>query len=249
MKRQLIFKETRELKTLFLESNGILTEGILDKVKDSIKKRFSEKDTEELKQNLSDNLGIDENSSVEEIEDKLREKTGGDESFSKLKKVLYYVLGFAARLLVWEVQVLLGAGIIKYFDYNPIAIAALVIYVIFTVTDRFEKIRRKVIGKKTDRFIHGKRSHLGDYDDKKENDNQMDENRKVIRLTESDLTRIIKRVIFEEKKNKKEMDWKKMGFESNEDYQKFLDTKMKDLIDKIKNTPELLNVFKRLHNK
>jgi hypothetical protein len=25
--------------------------------------------------------------------------------------------------------------------------------------------------------------------------------------------------------------------------------KMKDLIDKIKNTPDLLNVFKRLHNK
>ena len=45
------------------------------------------------------------------------------------------------------------------------------------------------------------------------------------------------------------MDWKKMGFKSNEDYLKFLDTKMKDLIDKIKTTPELLNVFKRLHDK
>ncbi len=73
--------------------------------------------------------------------------------------------------------------------------------------------------------------------------------KKVIRLTESDLTRIVKRVIIEEKKNKKETDWKKMGFESNDDYQKFLDTKMKDLLDKIKNTPELLNVFKRLHDK
>jgi predicted transcriptional regulator len=73
--------------------------------------------------------------------------------------------------------------------------------------------------------------------------------KKIIRLTESDLTRIVKRVIIEEKKNKKEMDWKKMGFESNDDYQKFLDTKMKDLLDKIKNTPDLLNVFKRLHNK
>jgi hypothetical protein len=73
--------------------------------------------------------------------------------------------------------------------------------------------------------------------------------KKVIRLTETDLTRIVKQVINEDKKNKKEMDWKKMGFESNEDYQKFLDTKMKDLINKIKNNPELLNVFKRLHNK
>ena len=73
--------------------------------------------------------------------------------------------------------------------------------------------------------------------------------KKVIKLTESDLTRIVKRVINENKKNKKEMDWKKMGFKSNEDYLKFLDTKMKDLIEKIKTTPELLNVFKRLHDK
>lgn len=51
------------------------------------------------------------------------------------------------------------------------------------------------------------------------------------------------------KETKKEMDWEKMGFKSNEDYQKFLDTKMKDLMDKIKNTPELLAVFKRLHDK
>jgi DNA-directed RNA polymerase beta' subunit len=73
--------------------------------------------------------------------------------------------------------------------------------------------------------------------------------KKVIKFTESDLTRIVKRVINENKKNKKEMDWKKMGFKSNEDYLKFLDTKMKDLIEKIKTTPELLNVFKRLHDK
>ena len=73
--------------------------------------------------------------------------------------------------------------------------------------------------------------------------------KKVIKLMESDLTRIVKRVIDENKKNKKEMDWKKMGFKSNEDYLKFLDTKMKDLRDKIKTTPELLTVFKRLHDK
>ena len=47
--------------------------------------------------------------------------------------------------------------------------------------------------------------------------------KKMIKLMESDLTRIVKRVIDENKKNKKEMDWKKMGFKSNEDYLKFLD--------------------------
>lgn len=45
------------------------------------------------------------------------------------------------------------------------------------------------------------------------------------------------------------MDWKKMGFKSEEDYHKFLDTKMKELMDKIKNDPKLLNVFKRLKDK
>jgi len=203
MKRQLTLKETRELKTLFLESKGMLTEGILDKIKDSIKKRFSGKDTEELKQNLSDNLGIDENSSVEEIEEKLRKETGGEESFPILKKVLYHVSGLAAKYLVWEVQAIIGAGIIKFFDYNPIAVAAVVIYVILSMTDKFEKIRRKVIGKKMDQFIHGKQSHLGDYDDKKnkkENDNEMNEGRKIVKLTESDLARIVKRVTQENNK-------------------------------------------------
>jgi hypothetical protein len=199
MKRQLTLKETRELKTLFLESNGLLTEGILDKIKDSIKKRFSGKNTEELKQNLSDNLGIDENSSVEEIEEKLREKTGGKESFPILKKVLYHLSGLAAKYLVWEVQAMIGAGIIKYFDYNPIAVAAVVIYIIFTMTDKFEKIRRKGLGKKIDQFIHGKQSHLGDFDRKKEDDKEMNENKKVIRLTESDLIKLVKRVIKESK--------------------------------------------------
>jgi len=46
-----------------------------------------------------------------------------------------------------------------------------------------------------------------------------------------------------------EMDWKKMGFKSKEEYEKFLDTKMNDLLDKIKNNPKLLEVFKRLHDK
>jgi hypothetical protein len=59
--------EARKIGYLFEESNGILTENILDRIKDSIKKKFSKKDTEDIKQSLSDNLGIDENSSVEEI--------------------------------------------------------------------------------------------------------------------------------------------------------------------------------------
>ena len=42
------------------------------------------------------------------------------------------------------------------------------------------------------------------------------------------------------------MDWKKMGFKS---YDEFLETKMKDLMDKIKSDPKLLDVFKRLKDK
>ena len=45
------------------------------------------------------------------------------------------------------------------------------------------------------------------------------------------------------------MDWKKMGFKTEKEYTEFLDVKMRDLIDKIKNDPELLNVFKRLKDK
>jgi hypothetical protein len=33
------------------------------------------------------------------------------------------------------------------------------------------------------------------------------------------------------------------------EYKDFLDQKAKDLLDKIKNDPKLLNVFKRLHDK
>jgi hypothetical protein len=207
MKTQLTIKETRELKTLFLESDGLLTEGIIDKIKDSIKKRFTGRDTGELKQSLSDNLGIDENSSVEEIEEKLKQETGGKKDLKILTKILREILGFSSAFLIWEIQALIGAGIIKYFDYNPIAIAAVVISVIFSVTENWEKIRRKGLGKKIDQFIYGKRSHLGDFDDKKnkkENDNEMNESRKkIIRLTESDLTRIVKRVVKENRDEKK----------------------------------------------
>ena len=61
-----------------------------------------------------------------------------------------------------------------------------------------KKIRRKGLGKKVDQFIFGKSTHLGDYDDKNKKDEEMNESRKkIIRLTESDLTRIVKRVIKE----------------------------------------------------
>lgn len=195
--------ESKKIKFLFEESNGVLTEGIIDNIKDSIKKKFSKKDAEEIKQSLSDNLGIDENSSVEEIEEKLRGETGGKDNFNILKKVLKHVAGFGALMLTWEIQAMIGAGIIKYFNGSPIAIAAVIIYLLYTMTYEWEKIRRKALGKKVDQFIFGKRGHLGDYDDKKnkdENDKEMNENRKVIRLTESDLTRIVKRVIQENKK-------------------------------------------------
>lgn len=39
------------------------------------------------------------------------------------------------------------------------------------------------------------------------------------------------------------------GFDSKEDYEKFLKLKMKELFDKIKNNPELIAVFKRLNYK
>lgn len=45
------------------------------------------------------------------------------------------------------------------------------------------------------------------------------------------------------------MDWKRMGFSTEAEYTKFLDDKMKSLTDRIKNTPELLAVFKRLKDR
>ena len=43
--------------------------------------------------------------------------------------------------------------------------------------------------------------------------------------------------------------WKEMGFKSEKEYTKFLNDKSKGLMDKIKNDPKLLNVFKRLKDK
>lgn len=45
------------------------------------------------------------------------------------------------------------------------------------------------------------------------------------------------------------VDWKKMGFKTEKEYTDFLDMKMKNLMDKIENNPELLGVFKRLKDR
>ena len=47
----------------------------------------------------------------------------------------------------------------------------------------------------------------------------------------------------------KKMNWEKMGFKSEEAYNKFLRDKMDEMMDKIKSDPKLLNVFKRLKDK
>jgi hypothetical protein len=45
------------------------------------------------------------------------------------------------------------------------------------------------------------------------------------------------------------VNWKEMGFKSEEHYQNFLRKKMEGLINRIKTTPELLDVFKRMKDK
>ena len=45
------------------------------------------------------------------------------------------------------------------------------------------------------------------------------------------------------------MNWKEMGFETEKEYKDFLKMKMDSLLNKIKNDPELLDVFKRLKDK
>jgi hypothetical protein len=44
-------------------------------------------------------------------------------------------------------------------------------------------------------------------------------------------------------------DWKKMGFNGEKEYNDFLQTQMEKLINKIKNNPKLLDVFKRLNDR
>jgi hypothetical protein len=45
------------------------------------------------------------------------------------------------------------------------------------------------------------------------------------------------------------VDWKKMGFNSEEEYRKYMNDKMEALLDRIRSTPKLLDVFKRLKDK
>jgi hypothetical protein len=45
------------------------------------------------------------------------------------------------------------------------------------------------------------------------------------------------------------MNFKKMGFNNEKEYNDFLKKKADDLINRIKNNPELLNVFKRLKDR
>jgi len=77
-------------------------------------------------------------------------------------------------------------------------------------------------------------------------------------MNKSDLKRIIREEvrkvintpsIVSETDSPEPPSWKEMGFKSEEEYNKFLNTKMKDLMDRIKSDPKLLNVFKRLNDK
>ena len=45
------------------------------------------------------------------------------------------------------------------------------------------------------------------------------------------------------------MDWKKMGFKTEEEYNQFLKMKLDSMMNQIKNDPKLLNVFKRLKDR
>ena len=44
-------------------------------------------------------------------------------------------------------------------------------------------------------------------------------------------------------------DWRKMGFNDEKEYNDFLQTHMEKLLNKIKNNPKLLDVFKRLNDR
>jgi hypothetical protein len=48
---------------------------------------------------------------------------------------------------------------------------------------------------------------------------------------------------------KPQKDWQNNGFKSEKDYHNFLREKMDSLMNRIKNNPELLNVFKRLKDR
>ena len=198
MNNTLSLKERRAIKTLVLESKGVLTEGMLSDVANYIKRKFSPKKTEEIKQDLTQSLGVDENSSKEEIENAILEKTDGSTKPSLVMRALKEVLGFASFSAVWDITRILAASAVVASDYNPVVIIAAIIYLIFSNTETYEKGRRKVLGPKIDKFIFGKSTHLGDYDDEKK-EPKNEGVKKTIKLTESDLIRIIKKIIKETK--------------------------------------------------
>ena len=199
MKNTLTLNERKVIKTLVLESKGVLTEGMLTDITNYIKRKFSPKKTDEIKQELTQSLGVDENSSKEEIENAILEKTDGGTKPGLVKRALKEVLGFAAFSAVWDVTSYIIAGAVVASDFNPVAIIAAIIYILFSNTDTYEKGRRKVLGPKIDKFIFGKRTHLGDYDDEKK-EPKNESTKKTIKLTESDLIRIIKKIINESDK-------------------------------------------------
>lgn len=198
MDYKLTLNERKIIKSLVLESEGLLTEGLMDKIRNFINKRISPEEKEKVQEKITQNLGVDENSSKEEIEDAIKEKIGRGENEGLLKRVLKEILGFGLFSIIWDLTNLILAGAVVASDYNPIVIVASIIFVIFKNTDTFDKIRRKALGPKIDKFIFGKRSHLGDYDNEKKNSTN-ESRKKIIRLTESDLTRLIKRIIKESK--------------------------------------------------
>lgn len=199
-KNTLTLEERRVIKSLVLESNGLLTEGMLSDISNYIKRKLSPRKAEDIKQDITDNLGVDENSSKEEIENAILEKTDGGTNTNLLKRGLKEVLGFATFSAVWDITNYVLAAAVVASDYNPVAIISAIIFLIFKNTETYEKGRRKVLGPKIDKFIFGKSSHLGDYDDENKNTtNESRKQKKVIRLTESDLIRLVKKIIKETK--------------------------------------------------
>lgn len=194
---RLTLNERRMVRTLVIESEGLLTEGMISNIINYIKNKISPEKLESAAEDIKDGLGVDENSTKEEIEQSILEKTQGSTKMNILKRVLKEVLGFGTGYLILNITHNLLASGIESSGYNPIAIIAAAIFIIIRNSQPFEKVRRKVLGPKIDQFIHGRRSHLGDYD--KEEGNVSESKKKVIKLTESDLVRIVKRVIREQK--------------------------------------------------
>ena len=196
MNNTLTLNEIRLIKEMSKDRKLLLSEGLLSDIVSKIKKKFSPKEKEVMSEKISENLGVDENSSREEIEQKLMEKTNGKPSM--LPRVLKEILGFTSMVLYERVFLLLEALLVLYTDYNPIVIYSILIHILLQQTLGYRKMRRKFLGKKTDEFIFGRDK---DVDDSiKDDENKINESKKkVVRLTESDLIRLVKRIIKETK--------------------------------------------------